>query len=74
VSDLDARRFTMRVLGVILSLLGVICMIGALAGASSGDPASLTCFVPGVLLSIGSYVVSRRAKQEQGDSGDSSPI
>ena len=55
----------MRVLGIILSLLGVICMIGALTGASSGDPASVICFVPGVLLSIGGYVVAQRAKQKQ---------
>jgi len=55
----------MRVLGVILSLLGFICMIGALAGASSGDPAFLICLVPGALLSIGGYVIVRRAKQEQ---------
>jgi hypothetical protein len=55
----------MRVLGVILSLLGVICMIGALAGASSDESASLICFVPGVLLSIGGYALARRAKQKQ---------
>jgi hypothetical protein len=55
----------MRVLGVILSLLGVICMIGALAGASSDESASLICFVPGVLLSVGGYVIAQRAKQKQ---------
>lgn len=64
----------MRVLGVILSLLGVICMIGALAGASSGDSASLICFVPGVLLSIGGYAMAQRAKRKQRDSCDSSPM
>ena len=55
----------MRALGVIMSLLGVVCMIGALAGASSGDSAFLVCFVPGALLSIGGYVMARRAKQVQ---------
>ena len=55
----------MRVLGAILSLLGVICMIGALSGAISNDPAFVICFVPGALLSIAGYVIARRAKQEQ---------
>jgi hypothetical protein len=68
----NARRFEMRILGAILTMVGSVLLCGGSAGLMDGDPAGLILWMPGALLMIAGLLVlntardkSKKGKQEE---------